>query len=68
MARTKSKRVKIKYNFYIYEDQFKTLEKMKELDDICIATRLRGWIDERLAESNIQEAEIQEQDTGFSII
>jgi hypothetical protein len=68
MARTKSKRTKIRYNFYIYEDQLKVLEQMGQLDDIATASRLRTWIDDKLAEHNKKHIEVQEPDSGFNII
>jgi hypothetical protein len=68
MTKQKSKRNKIRYNFYIYADQLKTLEQMGQLDDISTASRLRGWIDDKLAEHNKEYIEVQESDSGFNII
>jgi hypothetical protein len=68
MARRKSKREKVRFNLNLYKDQVDKLRMMEELDDVTIAVRIRGWIDEKIIQANLNDEEVIIGGTEFDII
>lgn len=66
MARNKRKKIRVNLN--LYADQMDRLRRLVELDDVDMSTRVRGWLDEKLADICLEDVIEEKGDSSFDIM